>query len=415
VKVLLLAPMVPQADGIGAIPKLLAAEVAGLAGQGAEVTLLAPYGDLPGQAEAAAALLESGADVHFVDGRRSADFGRRWKVRGELAAAWISQPWPWRAITMRRGMQELVDRIAGEAKFDVVAVEDSAMGTLALPQGVPAVLTEHEAVRAPAADWKGGPLYQRPLRALSAADWRRVPHLLQQAWRRFDLLQVFTRGDAAEIRSREAGLGDRVRINPYGTELPRPASPDAEVADLVLFTGTFTHLPNRDAVNWLATEIVPALRARRPGAVLRVVGSAPPPELLALARPGVEVIADAPSLEPHLAAASVVVAPIRTGGGMRMKVLEALALGKAVATTPRGVEGFTEFGPPPLRVADDAVGLADALADLLGDASARRRLGDDARAFAARHYSPSAWAERLVGIYREAIDEPARDRIEARR
>lgn len=401
-KVLLLAPMVPQADGIGAIPKLLSAELEGLAANGAEVTLLAPYGDLPGQAEAAAASAASGADVHFVDGRRAAELGRRWRVRGELATAWLTRPWPWRAITMQRGMQALLDQVAAGRHFDVVAVEDSAMGTLRLPAGVPAVLTEHEAIRAPASDWAGGPLRERPLRALHAADWRRVPNLLSQAWRRFDLLQVFTSGDAAEIRSRGPEVGDKVRVNPYGIELPKPVDRGAEAHDLVLFTGTFTHLPNRDAAHWLASEIVPALRARRPQARLRIVGSAPPPEVLDLAGPAIEVIGDAPSLDPHLAAASVVVAPVRTGGGMRMKVLEALALGKAVATTTRGAEGFTEFGTPPLRIADDAEKLAEEIAILLADDRGRRDLGRDAQTFAARHYSPPAWGERLLRIYREA-------------
>jgi polysaccharide biosynthesis protein PslH len=404
-RVLLIAPMVPQVDGIGAIPKLLAAELVGLSASGAEVTLLAPYGDLPGQAEAAAVLSASGADAHFIDGRRAAAFGRRWRVRAELAAAWFTRPWPWRAITMQRGMQALLDRVADGRQFDVVAVEDSAMGTLRLPAGVPAILTEHEAIRAPASDWSGGPLHQRPLRELRAADWRRVPNLMTQAWQRFELLQVFTAGDAAEIRSRSPEVAEKVRINPYGMELPTPAARTAETPGLVLFTGTFTHLPNRDAARWLATEIVPALRARRPDARLRIVGSAPPPEILALAGPAVEVIGDAPSLDPHLAAASVVVAPVRTGGGMRMKVLEALALGKAVATTPRGAEGFTEFGTPPLRIADDVDGLAAEIADLLGDDAGRLGLGEEAQVFAARHYSPSAWGERLMAIYREAAGD----------
>ena len=196
---------------------------------------------------------------------------------------------------MQRGMQDLLDRISEDRRFDVVAVEDSAMGTLRLPGSVPAVLTEHEAIRAPASDWGGGPLHERPLRALSAADWRRVPNLLAEAWRRFELLQVFTAGDAAEIRSRSPELGDKVRINPYGIELPEPFPGGAEVPDLVLFTGTFTHLPNRDAAHWLATEIVPALRAHRPQARLRIVGSAPPPEVLGLAGPAIEVIGDAPA------------------------------------------------------------------------------------------------------------------------
>jgi polysaccharide biosynthesis protein PslH len=134
-----------------------------------------------------------------------------------------------------------------------------------------------------------------------------------------------------------------------------------------------------------------------------MVGSAPPREVLDLAGPGVEVIADAPSMEPHLEAASVVLAPVRSGGGMRMKVLEAMARRKAVVTTSLGAEGFTGFEPePPFLVADDGEAIAAATAELLADAGRRHALAQRARSFAERHHSPEAWATRLEVVYEEA-------------
>jgi len=125
--------------------------------------------------------------------------------------------------------------------------------------------------------------------------------------------------------------------------------------------------------------------------------------VLELAGPRVEVVPDAPSIEPHLEQAAVVLAPVRTGGGMRMKVLQAMASGKAVVTTSRGTEGYTGFGAePPLVVADDAAGLAEESASLLADSPRRRGLGERAREFALRHHSPQAWAERLEGVYEDA-------------
>ena len=155
---------------------------------------------------------------------------------------------------------------------------------------------------------------------------------------------------------------------------------------------------------------MPALLARQPGARLRIVGSSAPPEILALAGAAVEVLADAPSVEPYLDAAAVVVAPVRIGGGMRMKVLQALAAGKAVVTTSRGSEGFDCFEePPPLAVADDADGFA---ADDRGAAGRRPAATANsaarARSFAETHYSPTAWASRLEALYAEAIAEDDR-------
>jgi glycosyltransferase involved in cell wall biosynthesis len=198
-------------------------------------------------------------------------------------------------------------------------------------------------------------------------------------------------------------LAPRVRVNPYGMILPAASAPAREEPDTVLFSGTFAHLPNRDAALWLASEIMPAVRAQRPQALLRIVGSAPPAEILALAGAGIEVVADAPSMEPHLEAAAVVVAPVRSGGGMRMKVLEAMARRKAVVTTSLGAEGFTSLEPdPPLRITDDAGAIAKAIAELLGDDGGRRELARHARQFAERHHSPAAWAARLEAVYEEA-------------
>ena len=194
-----------------------------------------------------------------------------------------------------------------------------------------------------------------------------------------------------------------MRVDPFGLVLPARLDPAREVPGTILFVGAFHHPPNRDAAHWLAREILPAVLERAPGARLRIVGSGPPPEVLALAGPRVEVVADAPSVLPHTEAAAVVMAPVRTGGGMRMKVLQAMAAGKAVVTTPRGTEGYTGFGEdPPLAVGESGEEIAAATAALLEDDAARRRLGERARGFAERHHSPEAWARRQTVVFEEA-------------
>ncbi len=383
------------------------AELGGLAARH-ELTLVGSFGELPGQAEAAAQLRRDGFDAHFVDRRRSSSSLRRWRVRAELASRWATSRWPWRAVSTVGGVQPVLDRLLAERSFDVIAVEDSPMTALRLPSSLPTVLTEHEAFRAPASEWRAASLTERPGAALRRSDWRRWESFQAAAWGRFDLTQVFCTSDAAAIRERAPELAPRVRINPFGIELPELTDPAREEPSTVLFVGNFTHLPNRDAALWLAAEIMPAVRARQPGARLRIVGSAPPPEVLALAGEGIEIVADAPSIEGHLAEAAVVMAPVRTGGGMRIKVLEAMARGKAVVTTRRGAEGYTELNPqPPLEVADDAAGIAATTAALLADPAGRRELGQRAAAFARANYSPSAWGQRLEQVYGEAREQHA--------
>lgn len=401
-RILLVTSMVPDRDGIGAIPKLLHAQLVGLAERN-ELTLVAPFGEETGQAEAAAALERSGLDAHLVDRRRSPNPLRRWWVRAELAGGWLRRPRPWRVVLGSGGMQKTVDEVAAKRRFDVVAVEDNPMSVLRFPHGVPAVLTEHEAVRAPATEWRAARLSERPLRALRARDWRRWDDFLPTTWRRFELLQVFGEGDAAEVARRAPDLAGRVRVNPYGIELPTASDPAREQPGTVLFAGTFAHLPNRDAARWLARKIMPAVRSAQPNALLRIAGKSPPREVLDLAGPGVEIVADPPDMKPHLEAAAVVVSPVRSGGGMRFKVLEAMARGKALVTTSLGAEGFGGFEAElPFLVADDAEGFATAVAGLLADPPRRRELAEHAREFARRHHSPAAWARRLEAVYEEA-------------
>ena len=409
-RILLVVPMAPQADGLGAIPKLMHTEMFGLL-ERHEVTLVGTFGELPGQAEAAADLSGAGLDVHFADRRRSQAVLRRWLVRQQMAGTWLRRPWPWSVVSLTAGVQPVLDRVTAGREFDVIAIEHSAMSALRYPPGIPRVLTEHEATRAPFGASPAAGLADRPRAALRARDWRRWTSFQPRAWRSVDLVQVFSRDDAAAISARAPDIAAAVRVDPYGIELPAPADPSREVAGTVLFTGTFTHPPNRDAARWLAREIMPAVRELVPAATLRIVGSAPTREVLELPGPGVEIVADAPSIEPHLEAAAVVIAPVRSGGGMRMKVLEALARGKAVVTTELGAEGFAEFGPElPLAIGDDAAAVALATAALLADQQQRRDLGRRAREFARRHHSPTAWAARLEEVYEEArrLDRPAR-------
>ena len=405
-RILLVTSMVPQAEGAGAIPILLHAQLQGLR-EHHEVTLVTAVGDERGEAEAAAQLVDSGFDAHFADRRQPRSATGRWRRRARLATAWLRGR-HWRAVWFADpGVQAILDRLAATSDFDIAVVEDSAMSGYQLPAGVTSILTEHEVLRPRAVDWHPGPPSKWPSWVIGEIDWRRRPRFQRAAWGRFDRVLVFGRRDAETIAELAPEVAARTRVSPFGLDLPPQANPAREQAGTVLFVGNFTHQPNRDAATWLAREIMPMVLERRPEAQLRIVGSNPPPEVLALASPSVEVFPDAPNVESHLEEAAVVVAPVRTGGGMRMKVLQAIAAGKAAVTTARGAEGFDVFEPdPPLRIADSSAEIADAVSDLLDDPAQRRELGRQARAFAERHHSPSAWAKRLEAVYEEAREIP---------
>ncbi len=310
--------------------------------------------------------------------------------RAGLAARWLAGRDPLRALKFRDSRvqaaldQAVHDEAARGRRFDLVQVEDSAMGQYRYPGAIPSVLTEHEVRVADQGSW------------LEVARWGRYQRAV---WRRFDRLQVFTERDAAGLRRLAPDLAGRVRVNPFGVTLGRAPDAAAEREDELVFVGGFRHPPNVDAACWLAREIFPFVRACRERAHLTIVGADPPRAVRLLASDRVTVTGFVPDVEPFFDRAAVVVAPLRTGTGMRVKLLQALARGKAVVTTPLGAEGLAAGAP--LLLADSAPELAEAAVALLADAEARHALGDRARKFVGEHHAWAGFATRLSAIYRE--------------
>lgn len=401
-RILLVTPMPPSEEAPGAIPRLLDACVKGLE-ENNEVTLVTVAGPDPWELLAADRLVAAGHDVHVV--RRHAPTLRSgWPRRARLLWGWLGRRLPWRTVWFYEPeVQRIIDRLTRERAFDVVAVEDDAMGIYHYPAHLPTVLTEHEVRRARPFRLPGRPRRGWVRGLLAEIDWHRWPRYQHSTWRRFDLVQAFTQRDADAVLEGAPALAGRVRVSPFGIDVPPRPDPAREQPDEVLFVGNMTHHPNVDSALWLAQEILPLMSARRPGVRLTIAGAYPPPEVVALERGDVRVMGWVSDLRPLVERAQMVVAPVRVGGGMRMKVLEAMAHGKAVVTTPRGAEGLAVDGmEPPLVAAEDTQAIADAAVRLLADDATRRGLADAARAFVEDHHGRTSYAKRLEAIYREA-------------
>ncbi|MGH3694695.1 MAG: glycosyltransferase [Pseudonocardiaceae bacterium] len=135
----------------------------------------------------------------------------------------------------------------------------------------------------------------------------------------------------------------------------------------LLFVGSFDHLPNRDAVRWMAHEVLPLVHRRHPGTVLHVVGSNPSPDVLELAGGRVEVHGWVADLAPLHQRCRVSVAPLRFGAGVKGKVGESVAAGLPTVGTPVAVEGMGLVAGQDVLVAADAAGFAEAVVTLLDD------------------------------------------------
>ncbi len=171
--------------------------------------------------------------------------------------------------------------------------------------------------------------------------------------------------------------------------------------------------PNQDAAQHFVREIWPLLRRERPSLTASFVGRNPPPEVMRLGEvPGITITGTVPDVRPLIRAAAVYIVPLRIGGGSRLKILEALAMGKAVVTTTIGAEGLRVRDGHEVVLADTPEAFAAAVQRLLDDRSARQNLGAAGRSLIEAHYrweSLGAQLERILCdvVGEEVLDTPA--------
>jgi glycosyltransferase involved in cell wall biosynthesis len=148
----------------------------------------------------------------------------------------------------------------------------------------------------------------------------------------------------------------------------------------MVFTGSMDWLPNEDGMLYFVRDILPRIRREEPDVTVSIIGRAPTPAVRRLAQEsGVEVTGRVDDVRPHVARGGVYVVPLRIGGGTRIKIFEAMAMGRAVVSTTIGAEGLPVRDGHDIVLADDPQGFADAAVGLIRDAAARAALATAAR------------------------------------
>jgi len=193
-----------------------------------------------------------------------------------------------------------------------------------------------------------------------------------------------------------------ITVVPTGvdTEKYTVAPPSKADPPKIVFLGSMDWEPNIDAVSHFCRDIFPRIQAQFPSAIFQVVGRNPDAGVKQLASASVEVTGTVPSVAEYLREATVVVVPLRAGGGTRLKIFEAMATGKAVISTTIGAEGLAVNSGRDLILADDANAFADATILLLSDPALRRRY-EEAAARLANQYDWSKIAEQFAVVLQQ--------------
>jgi len=323
-----------------------------------------------------------------------------------VARSWFSHYpvdlWKWRVQAVRSEVQQAL--AAGDVDL---CVADFLFAAANVPtDNVPVLLFEHNVEYL---------IWQR-LANLETTAWKRA--LFEMEWRKVRACEVEAVGRAAltiavsdDDRDRLADMspGSRIVSIPTGVDTryftPRQ---NGEVPARLVFSGSMDWHPNEDAVCYFVESILPRVRAEFPDVSFSIIGRNPSARVRNLAaEPGVHITGTLDDVRPSIAEGSVYVVPLRAGSGTRIKIFEALAMGKAVVSTTVGAEGLALESGRHFLAADTPHDFAQAVIRLLRDPARREALGDAGRALVESHYSWATVGRQFEARCEEVVAEHA--------
>jgi glycosyltransferase involved in cell wall biosynthesis len=244
----------------------------------------------------------------------------------------------------------------------------------------------------------------------SLIQWKKLSRYEAMICRLADGVVAVSEADKAALQRLVPGLNvtvvpNGVDIEFYNDQFPMTKSQLVIGHCSLVFTGKMDFRPNVDAVLWFCQEVLPLIRRQKNDVHFYIVGQSPHRRILCLAdHPAVTVTGYVDDVRSYIAEACVYVVPLRIGGGTRLKVLEAMAMGKAIVSTSLGCEGFEELVPGQhVSSADTPEEFAQRVIELLSDAGRRERMGQAARRFVEERYDWRLIVPRLEQVY-EKLD-----------
>ncbi len=299
--------------------------------------------------------------------------------------------------SMRAAIASLVNRYA----FDAVHADQFSMAQFAVNLAVPLrVLDEHNAVwtivrRATSRERWG------PRRILAELEWRKVRGYEGQMCRRFDRVTVVSKEDRLALEQ-AAGTSFPTSTIPIAVDTEELAfrSPSPDAKHLVSIATMF-YPPNAAGIYWFGSEVFPLVRQAVPDTEFYVVGSRPPKTISDLARTGSGIVVTGyvPNLTPILREAAVLVVPVHSGSGMRVKILEGLARGIPIVSTTIGAEGIDVRAGDHLLIADEPRAFAAAVTRILQEPGEAARMAAAGRDLVVTRYDWRTALSELDEVY----------------
>jgi sugar transferase (PEP-CTERM/EpsH1 system associated) len=235
-------------------------------------------------------------------------------------------------------------------------------------------------------------------RLIAKREWRTLANIERRYLMQADAVLAVSPADRDEFVSWGVPAGNVVSV-PTGVDTtffaPRPQSPPSAT---LVFTGSMDWMPNQDGILFFLEEVYPLIQGKMPNVRLKIVGRKPPTKVVQAADrfPGVTVTGWVDDVRSYLAEADVCIVPLRVGSGTRLKIFEAMAMGKAIVSTTIGAEGLPVTDGADIVIADSPADFAGRTLELLHDSQKRERIGKAARALVESKYSWEAVTSDLM-------------------
>ncbi|MGE5303975.1 MAG: glycosyltransferase family 4 protein [Alphaproteobacteria bacterium] len=292
----------------------------------------------------------------------------------------------------------IANRLSRSGRFDLLHVEyvETGLG-IGRHVPIPRILIAHDELSKPARR-RLALATELPMRAAHFVYWFLIGRLERRILRKFDRTLALSESDRHALLQLDPALQVGVLPIPVGIEPLRAA----RESNRLVFVGSMHRDVNVDAMLYFCREILPLIRNQWSNVRLSIVGNKPPPEILSLGEdPNIQITGFVPTLEPYYATATIFVAPLRIGGGIIVKILNAMAAGCPVVTTNIGNEGIGARPGVHLLTADEPEAFAQAVLTLLRDEKERIRLAENARAFVEPRFNIATTARVLEELYGE--------------
>lgn len=309
---------------------------------------------------------------------------------------------PWMMLRDQRPeMMSLLDELAKTTYFDVVHADQLNMGQYALRfRNSRKVLDLHNALWVLYKRLSESLAASKPMKYILMRDWRLLKSYEGKICRDFDAVTAVSTEDKTALV--EAGAQRDITVIPIAIDTDEQAQVMRQpTGPHIIHIGTMYWPPNIEGITWFLDEIYPLVKARVPDVRCTLIGARPPASITERAKddPSLTVTGYVDDPMPYMRDSSMMVVPLKAGGGMRVKILNALSQGIPMVSTTVGCEGIAVHNEQDIMVADDPQAFAEATSKLLLDSALNERVTANGRQTAQQVYDYRQACKPLDAIY----------------